>query len=180
MSSKIQVFPIKRKYLLQGDAQFQSFPVKHQKKFWLIQQQHNNYNINYTDPKTGSDVFRVVSNQRSGVGCFCARIVEMHPTHIVLFLRPLKAKGFLTFLANIGLKWVKFFGPFPDLEKVCKQERKLASTFLMSQIMFWSRLGSIADRFEDDYPDIRFYMNIVFFSSCRYKVKKHEQKQRWL
>ena len=179
MSSKIQVFPIKRKYLLQGDAQFQSFQVKHQKKFWLIQQQHNNYN-SYTDPKTGSDVFRVVSNQRSGVGCFCARIVEMHPTHIVLFLRPLKAKGFLTFLANIGLKWVKFFGPFPDLEKVCKQERKLASTFLMSQIMFWSRLESIADRFEDDYPDIRFYMNIVFFSSCRYKVKKHEQKQRWL
>ena len=104
----------------------------------------------------------------------------MHPTHIVLFLRPLKAKGFLTFLANIGLKWVKFFGPFSDLEKVCKQERKLASTFLMSQIMFWSRLESIADRFEDDYPDIRFYMNIVFFSSCRYKVKKHEQKQRWL
>lgn len=179
MSSKIQVFPIKRKYLLQGDAQFQSFQVKHQKKFWLIQQQHNNYN-SYTDPKTGSDVFRVVSNQRSGVGCFCARIVKMHPTHIVLFLRPLKAKGFLTFLANIGLKWVKFFGPFSDLEKVCKQERKLASTFLMSQIMFWSRLESIADRFEDDYPDIRFYMNIVFFSSCRYKVKKHEQKQRWL
>lgn len=159
--------------------------MKHQKTFWLIQVIHdlfssNNYNINYTDPKTnGSDVFRVVSNQRSGVGCFCARIVEMHPTHIVLFLRPLKAKDFLTFLANIGIKWVKFFDPFPDLEKVCKQERKLASTFLMSQIMFWSRLGSIADRFEDDYPDIRFYMNIVFFSSCRYKVKKHEQKQRW-
>ena len=33
MSSKIQVFPIKRKYLLQGDAQFQSFQVKHRKSF---------------------------------------------------------------------------------------------------------------------------------------------------